>query len=242
VLTEIHLEKVVGKRRVYLNTQVDDMHLGTELYIPEGVTFRIRTSDLDAHKRWQDEINTRLPTGSDFYLEVGHNGNGGIEAAIVIDPDEDYCDPPYAVEYDSPPDTPLEFRKPLGTGTDLWPQEFESYDWSNDCARLDDVTQWFSTNRDVFASVSHTFSHEELNNATYEDAAREIDFNVAWLQQIGLWESDWMSQSGLIPPAITGLHNGDAIRAWMDHGIKYVVGDNTRPTLRNKVCFSRTMG
>jgi len=40
---------------------------------------------------------------------------------------------------------------------------------------------------------------------------------------------------GLIPPAITGLHNGDVIRAWMQNGIKYVVGDNSRPVLLNTV-------
>lgn len=43
------------------------------------------------------------------------------------------------------------------------------------------------------------------------------------------------SPKGLIPPAITGLHNGDAIRAWHDAGIIYVVGDNTRPLLMNQV-------
>ena len=31
----------------------------------------------------------------------------------------------------------------------------------------------------------------------------------------------------------TGLHNGDAIRAWMTNGITSAVGDNSRPVLRN---------
>lgn len=43
-----------------------------------------------------------------------------------------------------------------------------------------------------------------------------------------------------IPPAITGLHNGDAIRAWHDAGIVYVVGDNTRPSLMNTVSQHNT--
>jgi len=43
------------------------------------------------------------------------------------------------------------------------------------------------------------------------------------------------SSNGIIPPAITGLHNGDAIRAWHDAGIRNVVGDNTRPSLMNSV-------
>jgi hypothetical protein len=73
-----------------------------------------------------------------------------------------------------------------------------------------------------------------LNNATYSDASKEISFNRAWLQQGGISQARRYSSSGLIPPAITGLHNADVIKAWMDNGIKYVVGDNTRPILRNQ--------
>ncbi|KAK3682052.1 hypothetical protein B0T22DRAFT_432386 [Podospora appendiculata] len=222
----------VGKRKIYLNTQVDDMHLETDIYQPNGTTFRIRTSDLDTHKNWQVDINTRLPSGSNYFIEVGHNGNGDIEAATNLASSAS-CVPDYAVEYDSPPDTPLEFQKPLGTGTDLWPPEFSTYGWSLTCAKLDAIATWFYNNPNAFAAVSHTFTHEELNNATYHDASREIAFNTAWLKQIGLWTSARFSSIGLIPPGITGLHNGDAIRAWMDNGIRYVVGDNTRPILRN---------
>ena len=220
---------------MYLNTQVDDMHLDTELYSPSGSVFRIRTSDLNAHKTWQTNINTRLNTGSNYFVEIGHNGNGDIDVATDTSQGQTACTPPYAVDYDSPPDTPLEFQKPLGTGTDLWPPEFNNYTWSLTCAKLDSIATWFYNNPSTFAALSHTFTHEELNNATYHDASREIYFNIAWLKQIGLWTSNKFSTTGLIPPAITGLHNGDAIKAWMDNGIKYVVGDNTRPVLRHPV-------
>jgi hypothetical protein len=73
-----------------------------------------------------------------------------------------------------------------------------------------------------------------LNNATYADAAKEIVFNRAWFQQSGIGAARKFSPAGLIPPAITGLHNADVIKAWMDNGIKYVVGDNTREILRNQ--------
>ena len=33
---------------------------------------------------------------------------------------------------------------------------------------------------------------------------------------------------------ITGLHNGDALRAWKENGIRYAVGDNTRSAIRNQ--------
>jgi hypothetical protein len=73
----------------------------------------------------------------------------------------------------------------------------------------------------------------DLTNATYSDTAKEISFNQAWLKQVGLDAALRWSGKGIIPPAITGLHNADAIKAWMDNGIFNVVGDNTRPLLRN---------
>lgn len=223
----------VGKRKVYLSTQVDDMHLSTGLYYPNNTEFRIRTRDLDAHKTWQANINTRLATGSNYFVEIGHNGNGDIDNATSQASGANLCTPAYAVDYESPPDTALEFQKPLGSGTDLWPAEFKNYTWSLPCAQLDPIASWFRANPNVFAAVSHTFSHEELNNATYYDANREIYFNIAWMAQIGISAGNKFSPKGLIPPAITGLHNGDAIKAWMDNGIRFVVGDNTRPVLRN---------
>ncbi|KAK4460743.1 hypothetical protein QBC42DRAFT_180254 [Cladorrhinum samala] len=223
----------VGKRKVYLSPQVDDMHLETEVYRPVGAIFRARVSDMITHKDWQANINTRLPTGSNFFIDIGHNGNGDIEAAVEKPTGPTTCKPSNAIEYDSPPDTALEFQKPLGTGTNLWSSSMTIYPWSLTCAKLDDLATWFNQNPNVFAGVSHTFTHLELNNATYSDASKEIAFNVAWLKQIGLWAGNKFSPNGLIPPAITGLHNGDAIKAWMDNGIKYVVGDNTRPVLRN---------
>lgn len=73
----------------------------------------------------------------------------------------------------------------------------------------------------------------DLTNGTYSDTAKEISFNRAWLKQVGLDAAKRFSTNGLIPPAITGLHNADVIKAWMDNGIANVVGDNTRPLLRN---------
>lgn len=224
----------VGKRKVWLNTQVDDMQLSTAMYLPNGTTFRIRTSDLDTIAKWQSDINTRLPSGSNYFVEIGHNGNGDIDNATSLAAGATTCTPAYAVNYDSPPDTALEFMKPLGTGTDLWPAEFVNYTWSLPCAKLDSIASWFIANPNTFAALSHTFSHEELNNATYHDASREIYFNQAWLKQVGLDVSNKFSASGIIPPAITGMHNGDAMQAWWDNGIRYVVGDNTRPVLRNQ--------
>jgi hypothetical protein len=221
----------LGARKTYLSTQVDDVHLSTTMYSPADKTFRLRTTDLDAHVAWMKDINSRLPAGSNYFVELGHNGNGDIIQATAAD--NTICDPDTAIFYDYPPDTPQEFQKPLGSGVDNWPVDPPNYSWSLACAKRDDFATWFMTaaNRDAFAHVSHTFTHLPQNNLTYSDANKEIVFNQAWLRQVGIANGNKFSPKGLIPPAITGLHNGDALRAWITNGIVNAVGDNSRPVL-----------
>ncbi|KAK2629472.1 hypothetical protein QTJ16_000292 [Diplocarpon rosae] len=223
----------VGFRRVYFSTQVDDMFLSSDLYFPNNTEYRIGTADLDDHVKWTKDINSRLPNGSLYFIEVGHNGNGNIQAAVVNDTTE-ICQPDEAIAWDEN-STALEFQKPLGTGTNLWPPTPETYVWSVACTKLDALNVWWTNpaNRDVFSHVSHTFSHLSLNNATYEDVYKEVTFNQAWLKQTGLTEAKRFSSKGLIPPAITGMHNGDALRAFSDAGLSNTIGDNTRPVLMN---------
>jgi hypothetical protein len=223
-----------GFRRVNLNTQIDDMFLETDIYSPAGTTFRIRPEDMTNVATWTDSINAIMPAGSSYFVEVGHNGNGNIEnSSYSSDQGYDTCGS--AIEYDGPPDTPLEFQKPLGTGTNLWPNTPATYDWTSTCNNMDELLLWWTTesNLNKFGHISHTFTHEEQNNATYFDVYREISFNQAWLKAVGIDKANKFTSNGIIPPAITGLHNGDALRAWWENGIKNCVGDNTRPALLN---------
>jgi len=130
----------------------------------------------------------------------------------------------------------LEFKKEPGAGTDVWPDDIETYTWSDQCLTLDPLKRWWSnvTNRDAFAHLTHTFTHLELNNATYHDASREIAINAVWLQHAGFAAAMRFTPDGLVPPAITGLHNADVLRAWTDNGLVSCVGDNTRPPLVNQ--------
>ncbi|RAH43724.1 putative extracellular serine-rich protein [Aspergillus brunneoviolaceus CBS 621.78] len=224
-----------GYRRVNLNTQIDDMFLETDIYYPNGTTFRITPDDLTGITNWVPTINAKMNAGSSYYVEVGHNGNGNIEAsANTGDAGYDACNGG-AIEYDSPPDTPLEFQKPLGTGTNLWPSTPTAYDWTTTCTKLDALLNWWTTssNLNSWGHISHTFTHEEQNNSTYSDVFKEISFNQAWLKQVGIDAAAHFTSNGIIPPAITGLHNGDALQAWWDNGITNCVGDNTRPVLLN---------
>ncbi|KFZ02885.1 hypothetical protein V502_11414 [Pseudogymnoascus sp. VKM F-4520 (FW-2644)] len=222
-----------GYRRINFNTQIDDMFLTSDIYSPAGNTFRISTSDLNTHKSWVPTINAKLPAGSSYAPEIGHNGNGNIETS---DDNGSNCGIG-PIEYNDQIDTALEFQKPLGTGTNLWPSTPLKYPYTTTCTNGDTLKTWFATtsNRDTFYHISHTFTHEAINNATYFDVNQEITWNQAWLSQVGLsGNAARFSQNGLIPPAITGLHNGDALRAFKTNGIVNVVGDNTRPVLRNQ--------
>lgn len=44
-----------------------------------GKDFRITGADLAHHITAMNTINERLPAGSKWMIEIGHNGNGNIE-------------------------------------------------------------------------------------------------------------------------------------------------------------------
>jgi hypothetical protein len=225
-----------GYRRVNFNTQIDDMFLITDIYKPSGSQFRLRAADLTAQNAWISTINAKMNPGSFYIPEIGHNGNGNVEQSQTANNGDQIC-APGSIQYNDIPDTPLEFQKPLGTGTNNWPATPTKYAYTAQCINLDPLKTWFSTasNRDKWAHISHTYSHMELNNATYSDAAKEIQFNQAWFSAVGLAKAKYFTANGLIPPAITGLHNGDVLKAWKDNGLTNCVGDNTRPVLRNSI-------
>lgn len=226
-----------GYRRINFNTQIDDMFLSTGLYLPNGTEYRVTPTDMTQVATWVPKIQAKMPAGSSYFPEIGHNGNGNVEAAESVNENDQTCSP-FSIEYDEILDTPLEFKKPLGSGTNEWPLTPTIYQITAQCVRKDPLEVWFANaaNRDRFMHISHTHTHLELNNATYSDALKEIQFNQAWFKQTGI-QNGKFSSGGLIPPAITGLHNGDVLRAWTTAGLTHCVGDNTRPVLRNQQNF-----
>ncbi|KAJ5730539.1 uncharacterized protein N7483_005047 [Penicillium malachiteum] len=221
-----------GWRRTYLNTQIDDMMLTTNLYEPSGSTFRITTDDMEAVLDWIPTINAKMNDGSSYWPEVGFNGNGNIDFSSNFDDGWGICSGG-GVYPSAAATTAAEWQKPLGTGTDKWPTTPTTYDWTTDCTSRDALLVWWQANLDSFGQLSHTFTHEAQDNATYADIYKEISFNQAWLKQVGIDQAEHFTANGIIPPAITGLHNGDALQAWWDNGITNCVGDNTRSALLN---------
>ncbi|PQE12581.1 hypothetical protein CJF30_00002459 [Rutstroemia sp. NJR-2017a BBW] len=207
----------------------------SDIYKPAGTTYRIGTADLAQHITFMNTINSKLNPGSKWWIEVGHNGNGNIEQSDSTDATGTLCKPG-PIEYGEQIDTPLEWVKPIGSGTNLWPASPSIYpNYTAACLNKDTLKTWWATpaNLNAFSHVSHTFTHEDQNNATYADIYKEITWNQAWLAASGIASATKFSPKGLIPPAITGLHNGDALRAWSDSGITHAIGDNTRPALLN---------
>jgi hypothetical protein len=147
-----------GFRRIYLGTQIDDMLITSALYYPSGELFRIRPADLDAHKKWLPTINGKMPKGSNYFVEVGHNGNGVVQAAVGADNGTLVKCNQTAIIYPWQETTALEFQKPLGTGDNVWPDLPTNYSWSMDCISLDPLQNWWNVpeNRDAFGHVSHT--------------------------------------------------------------------------------------
>ncbi|KAF2021233.1 hypothetical protein BU24DRAFT_17559 [Aaosphaeria arxii CBS 175.79] len=219
-----------GFRRVNINAQIDDMMLGTPIYNVPG-EYRVVPADMNTIKNWIPSINAKMNPGSSFKPEIGYNGNGNI-LAIDQDWSKPECSPhPIYTGYNP---TDAEFKKPLGTGIDLWPSTPTNYTYTTTCINQDPLSVWFqnSANRAAFFHLSHTYTHEHLNNVTYSDAYKEIQFNQKWFAQTAIDQVNF-SPKALIPPAITGLHNGDVLRAWWDLGLRNCVGDNARPALRN---------
>jgi hypothetical protein len=148
----------VGYRRLILSTQVDDMFLETPMYRPAGQTYRCKPDDLSMHVDWQADINARMPAGSEYFIEIGHNGNGAIEAATDTSDGARSCNPSSGIEYPDQIDGPPDYTKPPGTGVDIWPATPLKYGWTLECNEFDDLENWFEdeSNRDAFAHISHT--------------------------------------------------------------------------------------
>ncbi|KAI9344677.1 hypothetical protein BDR26DRAFT_857406 [Obelidium mucronatum] len=226
-----------GLRRVYFTPQIDDVFLETDGNNEKGqaVAFRISPADIQGLMNWMPDIKKRLPTGSNITIEMAYNGNGIMEyiskqnlANYHIDFDPDLTD------------TPLNWKKPLGTGKTLWPAGV-NYNWNKTILAKDPIYNFFSAPGNLtsvtskFLWCSHTFTHEILNNNTYSDTINEISFNFH-LASKDLWGLDgqpYWSNKSMVTPGISGIFNGDALKALLDFGITGAVGDSSRPSLWN---------
>ncbi|KAJ1536245.1 hypothetical protein HK096_000073, partial [Nowakowskiella sp. JEL0078] len=221
----------LGNRQIYLNLQVDDLFLDTESPVIPNVsntTYRVTNSDIDNIIAWQNNLKIRLAPGSDFRLEFAFNGNGilakaNANAALDVDT-EDYVG--------------INFIKPLGGGEYRWPIPPPTFSnlkiTDTSLANSDPLFVYFKdpAKQANFFWLSHTFTHENLNNASYTDTDNEIKYNVQVAKALlKMYDKSYFSQNSIVTPQISGVFNGDALQCLLDNGILSIVGDDSRPNL-----------
>ncbi|KAJ3212428.1 hypothetical protein HDU82_001715 [Entophlyctis luteolus] len=223
-----------GMRRIYFTPQIDDFFLSTEGVNEnnQSVTFRDSTADMLNLVTWMTSFNSRMPQGSNVTVELAFNGNGVLETVSNTTD--------FALDFDPDlTDTVLNWKKPLGTGQSLWPPLSSiNQNWGT-ILQSDSLYKFMimTTISSKFLWVSHTFTHEILNNNSYSDTSNEVTFNfkLASSAYMGLDGKAYWSNKTMVTPGISGLFNGDALRALSDFGIKAAVGDSSRPPTMNAV-------
>ena len=60
------------------------MFLETDIYYPNGTTYRVSIADMTQIAVWIPQIIAKMPLGSSWFLDVGFNGNGNIEVGSLL--------------------------------------------------------------------------------------------------------------------------------------------------------------
>lgn len=77
-----------------------------------------------------------------------------------------------------------------------------------------------------FKWVSHTYTHENLDAISYNNAWDELRKNDSMANKLGLTN---YSKNTMIQPDISGLNNPEFLRAAVDFGIRYILSDTSQP-------------
>ncbi|KAI8471158.1 MAG: hypothetical protein J3K34DRAFT_520782 [Monoraphidium minutum] len=247
---------IPGARKAVFSLQVDDVFLATST---ASGSYRSTPADLEAHLAWQEALSSKLPNGSRIRAEMVFNGNGVLSQMEAPDAvvHEDACFetalykelgcscwgkamsecPATAhwfcrsctkdwkrvrgspgVTHSPPPDTSRWGDKRFSEGDPL-------YRFVKGSRRAAEGFFW----------SSHTFSHQMLDNTTFEATKLELDLNtkMAGPEYLDISGRATFSPAGLVTPAISGLFNGDALAAMAAAGVTFVTGDNTWRVFEN---------
>ncbi|KAJ3315536.1 hypothetical protein HDU76_002165 [Blyttiomyces sp. JEL0837] len=250
-----------GYRRISWSAHVDDLFLTSTVGGPKqtatsaGTDFRLSKADMDGILKWQTNYNTRMNPGSNFKLDICFNGNGILETSNNNNPAL-----PAPLDH-ADLDVDINFVKPLGTGYTYWPKTaaqlapFQLASFQKNYAAMqqyDPLFAYFVTNAKNFYLNHHTFSHESkilvplskfyantenLNNCSYYDAYNELQSNIYIAQVAGWTGQPYWSGHSMVTPSISGLFNGDALKALYDLGIRSIQGDTTRLNTLNSTNY-----
>jgi Bacterial Ig domain len=94
----------------------------------------------------------------------------------------------------------------------------------------DTLTPMARANQALFKWTNHTYTHADLNNASYDQTYTEITRNNQVAQDMGFTKYSIMN---LITPGVSGLTNPNAMQAAFDAGVRYLVTDTSQPSYNN---------
>ncbi|OUM57546.1 hypothetical protein PIROE2DRAFT_17441 [Piromyces sp. E2] len=217
-----------GYRRLNFGIQIDDFFISNPFNFTVGTEFRTSIQDMKNLAQWQKDILTRMPKGSQFKIELAMNGMYVLYTAKhKTDITQSYEHHPKEYGYVKP----LEEE-----GTHKWPDVIDS-DWDDSVLRSGDkLYDYFARNpeaQDHFYWLTHTFSHQNLNYASFHDADMEIALNVKMADEpyLGMYKRECYSPQSIVCPEISGLHNGHTLQAFEKNHVHFAVGDTSRPDL-----------
>ena len=81
-----------------------------------------------------------------------------------------------------------------------------------------------------FPWINHTFTHENLDAASYDRVYQEITRNNQTAASMGFANYD---PRALVTPDVSGLANPEAMRAAYDAGVRFLVTDTSQPGMDN---------
>jgi len=109
-------------------------------------------------------------------------------------------------------------------------QAFNGYGATTGAYQPDTLTPVVRSNQGQFFWVSHTYDHANLDTVDYATAVSEITQNNQMATSLGLTH---FTTSSMVTPDISGLTNPNYLQAAVDHGIRFVVTDTSRPGYEN---------
>lgn len=222
-----------GNRRVLFTPHIDDVFISTGTLDmvngemeSEDKFYRSTKEDFDILAEWQKKVLEKLPEGSFIRSELAFNGNGVLSA---IDPD-------ICIDIDAERHVDLEYKKVPGTGVSRWLFENYTLAYDQEFLKKDPLFNYFTSEekQNEFFWSSHTFTHENLDDATTVDVQNEIETNIEMAKILGVHGKPNWSGKAIITPQISGLRNVDAINVFHQYGIMSGTGDLSRPTIVNQ--------
>eukprot|EP01134_Creolimax_fragrantissima_P003388 CFRG3388T1 len=231
----------LGQRRVVLDTQVDDFFLDTSTYnttynrqassdeYEAAYGYRVTETDVNYHAELHKKIRDDLTEGSNFTIQLAFNGIGY---------DEFRSTPEY--EPNGNPATLARFEDFLWC-THTW-SHIDMYCIESKCGETPQVPQRLKLCPDwrkktcAFLNKRYSLRYPTSGLTPYEYNLYELTRNQYFAKKTlkikKKFKSKVWSPKSLVTPRISGLNYTESIKAMLEAGYRYAVGDNSRLDLK----------